>query len=121
MQLDLDHQARTDLAQWGLCMRPQYLPGYASIPNNSVRLDVFGNPLTISEDYASELDAVISGLKLLDKDAHNAAKLYFVSGTCHRDIAAIMHINKNKIGPLVDCAVSWVARGLYERRLKKVA
>lgn len=121
MQLELDEQARYDLAQWGLCMRPQYLPGYESVPINTVRLDVLGNALTISEEYACDLDRVISGLKLYDAQSHNAAKLYFVSGANYRTIAEIMHINRNRVGSLIDSAVSWVARGLHDRNLKKVA
>jgi|GEM_PF-1729382 len=121
MQLDLDQQARNDLAQWGLCMRPQYLPTFKTSTNNDVRLDVLGNPLLISEDYACELDSVISGLKLFDENAHKVAKLYFVGGCGYRVIAEIMNINKKKVGPLLDCSISWVARGLYERNIKKAA
>lgn len=121
MNIDLEQTARDDLAQWGLSMRPQYLPYYQSTPCNAVKLDVFGNALTISEEYACELDAVISGLKLYDEKSHKAAKLYFVNAMSYRAIAIVLNVNKSSVGALLDNAVSWVARGVYDKKCCNVA
>lgn len=121
MLIDLEQTAREDLAQWGLAMRPEYIPGYAKTPSSEVKLDVLGNPLTITEDYAVYLDSVISGLKLYDEVSHLAAKLYFVNSLNYRQVGIKCGVNKNKVGALLDSAVSWVARGIYDKKIKKVA
>lgn len=123
MQLELDNQAKEDLAQWGLCMRPRYLPGYASMcaANNDVKLDIYGNTLTITEDYAEYLDTVVSELEHYNPMAKQAAKLHFVSNMPYRDIAAVIGVNKDKVGNLVNTAVSWVARSIFEINSPKAA
>ncbi|MCH2057900.1 MAG: hypothetical protein MK214_15065 [Thalassotalea sp.] len=121
MQSELENRSQNDLAQWGLWGRPQYLPGYTSAGSDEVKLDVLGNALDITDDYAQHLDSVISGLKFYDAKAYETAKLFFIHGKSYRQIAVMIDVNKAKVGPLLDAAVSWVARGLYDAEIKKAA